>query len=137
MIIMAMVVAFFLASISSSQIFITGTPRINPLFIAKLQNLPSAFTEKTTKFIALLRVTPTPMNVATNNSSAISAQDQKMIQNLDKLPVASLNLIATGIYAKEDKNSSTIYVRVTKDAQWEEKVIEIDGKKITLQFPKQ
>ena len=52
------------------------------------------------------------------------------------IPLSSMTPIAKGIYAKEDKELKTVYIRVTKDAEWQEKIIESNGHKILLRYPK-
>jgi uncharacterized protein YycO len=54
---------------------------------------------------------------------------------LATIPLSSMTQISKGIYAKEDKELKTVYIRVTKDAQWQEKIIESNGHKILLRYP--
>lgn len=56
-------------------------------------------------------------------------------KNLLTTPLSAMTPIAQGVYAKEDKDLKTIYVRITKEAKWEEKFIEINGQKILIRYP--
>ncbi len=54
---------------------------------------------------------------------------------IEQLPVSALKPIGKGIYAKEE-NGDVVYIRVTKDVEFEEREINYEGKKIKVRFPK-
>ncbi len=85
--------------------FIPTNPRSAFLFLAKLKNNFLAFvSQKTTS------------------------------ESLAKTHLFFMRQIGKGVYAKEDKKLKIIYVRVTKDAELVEKTIEVNGRKILLQY---
>ncbi len=50
--------------------------------------------------------------------------------------IAQMTPIAKGIYAKEDPINKTVYLRYTKDVQWNQQVINYNGQQIKLMIPK-
>lgn len=104
-----LIVSLFLVIILSKFLFIFPTPRINPMFIVDIRN-----------YLAHLFL---PKNIP---ASTFYSQ----------LPINELSTIAPGVYAKKDEKNNTIYIRFTKDAVWEDKVIVSEGKTFTIRYPK-
>lgn len=63
-------------------------------------------------------------------------ENQKKMEEYTNLPVIALSNLSKGIYAKEDKQNNIMYIRVTKDAPWQEKIINANGKKILIRLIK-
>jgi hypothetical protein len=61
---------------------------------------------------------------------------KKTYAYLGKTPTFFMKQISKGIYAKEDKELGTIYIKISKDIQWEEKIINVNGQKILLKVSK-
>lgn len=51
-------------------------------------------------------------------------------KELDFIPLAK------GVYAKEDTSTNTVYIHVTKDVEFEERNVKIDGEALTVRFAK-
>lgn len=106
-IISALVIAFIIVSLASSTLFIQPTPRINPLFFADIKTyLADLFPKKNSAF------------------------------SYSSLPLNALTPLSKGVYAINDKVNKTIYIRFTNDVEWDEKVIQSEGKTYTIRFPK-
>ncbi len=82
-------------------------PRSTFLFIAKLQR---NFSESISKKVASLRLATTPLS--------------------------AMKQINKGVYAKEDKELGTVYIKVTKDAERTEQILESNGQKIKIIYIK-
>jgi hypothetical protein len=61
---------------------------------------------------------------------------KKSYSNLGKTPAFFMKKISKGVYAKEDKDLGTVYIKFTKDVRWEEKMITVNGQKILLRVSK-
>lgn len=112
-IILTLFVVGLLIKTQSNKIFFANTPRIHPSFIAFVRNLPKSF-----------RTTP---QIANKKNPDL---------NTFKLPLSEFNKIAQGVYAKEDKENNIVYIRVEKDVVYEEKILNYQGRQITVKFPK-
>ncbi len=122
-IVLTIAMALILSSGLSNTIFLASTPRINKPSLAKLKNLPGTLVNNSANFLA----------------SLFNPRDKiikEKIGQFSTLPVSSMQRIGTGVYAQEDKKDNVVYIRVTKDAQWDERQINFQGKIITVRFPK-
>lgn len=136
-ILVAMIAAFVLANVSSRTIFLSSTPKINHVFIAKVINLPGTILHYTQSTLARL-MQPSTSNQTTNNQFASLPKFQKG-NNMQTVPDSLLKPITKGVYAGEtitNNNEKVVYIRVTKDAEIEERVIDYNGQKITIRAPK-
>ncbi len=124
-IISALVFSLVISSVLTQTIFFANTPMINKSFLAKIINFPSTVLESSRNFIASLI-----------NRSNISQNQATAIQQFKQLPVTALKSVTKGIYAQEDKANNIIYVRVTKDVEYESRVFNVNGKQVTVHFPK-
>lgn len=112
-IILALIVSFILTKLAVANIFLANTPVINKASIADKVN--------STKYFF---------------ASLFTKSSNQDFASIEKLPTSALKSLATGVYAKEDAQGDVVYIRVTKDMQWEEKVITYNGKQITIRVPK-
>lgn len=113
-----LVFAFVSTHIISKTVFLANSPRINKQFLSALINNSRTFFA----------------NLGKNTS--LSDNQKNALQQIEKLPSTALNQVSSGVYAKEDKKNNVIYIRITKDAEWEERIIVMDGKEIKVRFPK-
>lgn len=137
-ILMIIVVALTISSISTKTIFLGATPRINKIFLARTISFPGIVVNKTQNYLASLFVPhPTP-SVSTPEIAFTQPQalQKTVLQQFQFLPTNALNKVAQGVYAKEDSETNTVYIRLTKDIQWETRTIDWNGKKIQALFPK-
>lgn len=107
----------------SNNVFIAKSPKVNKAFFANLRYLPLDIVNNTQQFLASIF---NPMDQIT----------KKKLDEFNKLPVSALNTIGKGVYAKEDRENNIVYIKVTKDAEWEEKEINFQGKIMKVRFPK-
>lgn len=120
-IIVSMILAFVISRLSSQTIFIANTPRINRNFIAKVINFPG-------NIIQNYLSNQTQKNVSQTASS--------MTNTLERLPVSAMKQISQGTYAYENAQDNVVYIRITDKANYEERIITVNGKPIKLRFPK-
>lgn len=118
-----LIFAFVIANMMSTTVFMAKTPRINKFFLAGLANLPN-------KLIANLA------SVNNGSKKIDRVQQNQAVDQMKQLPASALNSVAPGVYAKDDENNNIIYIRITKDAQWEERTVNVDGREMKLRFPK-
>ena len=125
-IILSMVIALVIAQLSTRTIFMANTPRINKIFIAKLIKLPQSVLKSTQEFIA--------KNSNKNTVPSTASLNNNLPQN--NIPVSAMKEVSKGIYAKEDTENNVFYIHITKDMEFEEKILNYNGKQIKLRFPK-
>ncbi len=75
------------------------------------------------------------------NTPRINPQFVASIRNLPVNIASAINQIgfskiSQGVYAKEDKKTNVIYMRVTGDVEFEEKQLTVNGQTVILRFPK-
>lgn len=120
---LALFIGLVLTNFLSRSVFIANSPAINKAFISGLQMLPQNLFNSSTKQQAQPVAKKTvPSETPTSFS-------------FENLPVSALKFLGKGIYAKE-KNNNVVYIRVTKDVEFEEKDITYNGKVIKVMFPK-
>jgi len=110
--------AFFFMRLLSGTVFLSNSPRLNSSFFLALKN-------KTFNFLASLSV-----------KSKVNGTANAALKSLEQLPSSTLRSVGTGVYAKEDTSSDVIYIRIDKNAEWEEKIISLDGRQIKIRVPK-
>ena len=110
-IIFVLIISFILAGFVSKNLFLANSPRINETFLANLKAWPQDLI------------------------ASIVNRGQPDYKKFENLPVTALKPVASGVYAGEE-NGNVVYIRVTKDAQYEERVINYEGKQITIRVPK-
>ncbi len=120
--IIVLIVAFVIASSLSRTVFIANTPRIYKTFIAKLIEFPQQALRQLKRYYA-------------SNQTPTAPKKQTDFAAIEKLPDTALKSVAKGVYAHEE-DGNIVYIRVTKDAEFEEKEINYEGKKIKVRFPK-
>jgi hypothetical protein len=70
-------------------------------------------------------------------ASLITPQKETItVKEYRQLPDSALNRITAGVYAKEDKANNVIYIRVTDDVEYDERIIEVNGQQTRVRFPK-
>lgn len=121
---LAILISLVIVTLTSNVIFIANTPRLNKLFLTELINLPQTVVDNSKAFLTSLGLSQKEKN------------KNEAIKNLSNLPLSQLKPIAKGVYAKEDISNNIYYVRVTKDADFEERIIDYRGQKIKIRFPK-
>lgn len=125
---LSLAIAFVLANVSSNTVFFGQTPRFNEGFIAKLINLPADILNSTKNFI---------VSIGQNTSQNQDMKQSEVLLQYSQLPDNLLKQVASGVYAKEDQINNVLYMRVSKDAQYEpKKIIDENGQEITVLFPK-
>jgi len=87
--------------------FLPSNPRSSVLFLTKLKN----------NFLVLF-----------SNKNSYS--------RLVSTPLSAMKQISKGVYAKEDKELGTVYIKVTKDVEQTAQIIELNGKKIKIIYLK-
>lgn len=117
-ILVVMALAFFIADLSSKTVFLAKTPKINPNFIARLNNI---FPKKNKEETIALPV---------------------MVKRREELPSAiteSLNMplkpVSKGVYAGE-KNNINVYEFRQDEIDWVEYTFVINGKEMKIKVPK-
>ena len=113
--ILALILSFILVKTQTKKVFFGETPRINPNFIASIKNIPYSIQ---------------------NIQLAKKAKIDPELEKIEKLPLSEFNKIADGVYAKEDRENNTVYIRVEENIEFEDKIINYNGKQITVKFPK-
>ncbi len=119
---LALVAAFVIASSLSRTVFVANTPRINKAFIAKLKDFPQQAFRQLKRYYA-------------SNQAPAAPTKKTDFAAIEKLPDTALKSVAKGVYAHEE-NGDVVYIRVTKDAEFEEREINYEGRKIKVRFPK-
>lgn len=120
-----LIVAFIGTQVISKTIFLSNSPRLNPAFFIALRNAPFTLIDTTRNFLASL-----------DQKQSVSNSQKTAFQKLEQLPVTALNKVGTGVYAQGDTANKVIYIKITKDAEWEEKTIIYNDKQIKVRFPK-
>jgi len=115
----ALIVSLLFVMFISKIVFVDNTPKVSVNFLANLRNAPLLVWESLSSL-----------------GKTSSMKKEIALKKLRDLPDSSLNTIAQGVYAKEDTTNKVVYIRVTKDAQWEERQIMLDGKPTTIRIPK-
>lgn len=140
-IIFTIFIALIISWFFSQTIFLKGTPQIDPLFLTKLRVLPNLLVNRSKELFTSTfdknkstgdSLPKTEILVAKDNLQERSLAFEK----IKKLPDSSLQFMSKGVYAKEDKKTNIVYIRITKDAEWEEKTVTIDGKLTKIMIPK-
>lgn len=63
-------------------------------------------------------------------------QKKNPYDELKNLPLTAMKKVSKGIYAIEKPTLNTVFVRITKDAEWNETIIEYNGKRFKILLPK-
>jgi hypothetical protein len=103
----SLAIALLITLILSQTLFFFNSPRLNPFFLAKLKK----------DFLALF---------SKKNSYG----------KLASTPLSAMTPISQGVFAKEDKELGTLYIKVTKEAERSEQILESNGKKIKIIYIK-
>jgi len=126
-IILLVLISFILVRVASSTIFIANTPKINTFALARLKNMPILFLNDTKNlFASIFKKTAETTNSSLKNN----------LKKMDQLPLNAYKIVTKGVYAKEDKETGIIDLRITKDLEFEERKMKINGKEVTIRFPK-
>jgi hypothetical protein len=130
----SIILALIITQVSSRTIFMSNTPRINKSFIAKIIQLPGNILNNTKQFIASISFKqPNNINSNTSINQSIPVVTAKKINNL---PLTAMQQLSKGVYAYRDTSDNILYIKVTKDMEYEERVLNYNGKQIKLRFPK-
>ena len=116
-ILLSMLVAFTVVTFTSGKIFLADSPMINPNFISSLKTLPSNLLNSPQRFFA-------------------NKNQTQQLNQYQSLQTNVMKSLAPGVYAKEDDQGNPVYVRVTNDLQWEERVLNENGIQVTVRYPK-
>lgn len=120
--IIVLIAAFIITSTLSRTVFVANTTRINKAFIAELKDFPQHAFRQLKRYYASRQTPPTP-------------QKKTDFAAIENLPNTALKSVAKGVYAHEE-DGNIVYIRMTKDVEFEEKEINYEGKKIKVRFPK-
>lgn len=139
----AMIVSFIVIKILINQIFIAGTPKINPVFLSRLRSFPKTIAALPGKIYEALQSSPknTTIQPIQNRQSTSKYARRLPIRDLSTLDtvVKSMPLqpIAKDVYAGEDNKYDVSYLKIGENSQWEEiEYTAKDGKKYKLLRPK-
>lgn len=120
----AIVVALIFTQSLSTSVFIANTPQINTYFLSDTIQLAQNFMK----------------NISNKSQTTAQKSDPKKqsesIEKFSNLPSSALNKMAPGVYAKEDIDNDVVYIRVDKDAEWDEQIVMVDGVEKKIRFPK-
>jgi hypothetical protein len=149
-IILVIIISFFFSIWLTNNVFITNTPRLNPLFIAKLKSAPgyiasipkliqNAISSKSQNQIA--KNEPSS-NQTANNSPRPKYETIQLSQTMSTMPKvtppasAVFKSVSKGVYAAEGSNNSK-YIKIEKGTPVEVRVYHItmpDGTSKEVQF---
>jgi len=117
-----LLVAFGLVTLVSPQVFLANTPRINPLFIASIKNLPTNIAGTPDRIVAYIGNIITNKNNQTNPSSTVI------------IPASvALKEVTSGVYAGEDAATKKTYIRIDKtNPNLKQKEYTIQGIKVVV-----
>lgn len=118
-IVLSLSIAFVVVGFVSKPFFLANTPRLNKDFIGRLVHIPGLIAYRIQ--ISLFGI---PSKTYTPDFASI-----------EKLPNSALIEISKGVFAKEEQGE-IVYIRVTKDVEYEEMKVILDGKKTTIRVPK-
>jgi len=131
---LAIMIAVFLGvEVIAPQVFLANSPRISPIFIARLKNTPAYFASLPGNLIASL-------NPFGKKLSSPTAEIFSQIPKVNPPAGIIFQSVAKGVKAAEDKKTNTIYFTVEKGTQFkviETEITQSDGtkKKIKLLIP--
>ena len=150
----ALIIAFFATSVASNTVFIAGTPYINEPFLAELQNSPGVFLQRTTDYVASItlgrdgltayqqqRVGEYAASGNQNTGSSQAGLPLDMGEDSSALPpptrpeefvAQGYTETATDIYQKTNTTQKTMYIHVGADAQFEKRMITLDGQEVEV-----
>lgn len=121
-IIFSLVISYLAIMVMVNAVFLANTPRINPLFIAKLKNIPSSLVTLPSRILAALSSPQRPSNSNTNINPAGIAQNQPnglTFTNVNPPPSTAFRPMAAGVFAGENTATKTKYVTIKKGTQFE------------------
>lgn len=122
-ILLSLFFAFIIVNNVGKRLFLNNTPKINQSYLLEVRNSLFAFLDDSQRFLASLL----------NPRYAVL---QNKIKKYNSLPTSAMQSVGTGVYAKEDELNNITYIRITKDSEWEERTIIMDGKQVTIRIPK-
>lgn len=125
-VVIILIFSFIVTKAISNNIFLANSPRLNQQFLLSLKNLPLTLVSSTRNFIASLN----------QKQTSITDTQKTTLQRFKQLPTTGLNQLSKGVYAEIDSQEKIVYIRVTGDAEWEERIVNYEGKRIKVRFPK-
>lgn len=80
-----------------------------------------------------------PPSIPTNIPTSIppTSIPQSPYDALQNIATSQMDLVSSGVYAKEDTTLKTVFIRITQDASWDAQIIDYQGQKIKILVPKQ
>ena len=115
MLMLALLATFAAVKLITPQVFLADTPRISPMFISNIQNVPSTLASIPQSILQLF-----------NNSQ---------VQNIENVAVkavpSGLNFsnVATGVQAAEDNQNNKVYLKLQPGTYYQIQEIVVNGVK--------
>ncbi len=135
-IILVLAAAFLLGSFVSNSIFVASTPIVRSDVMTRLKNLPKDLLNSTKNTIAFM----SSLGRSTEqNRQQISAQNQvytnfiKNEPNVTPPPQVPFKAISKGVYAADDPQTNTRYLKLDSGTKLQEKTIKIRNSDGTVQ----
>lgn len=130
----ALVLSFVLVQTVISQVFIANSPRIHPLFLARVKNLPYYVKTVPTRTLAFIRA-----GIAgTFNKNARNQYNAALKQVPVVTPPENVFFqpIKTGVYAGQDETTKKTYMKIDAGTkvQLQEFILK-DGRVVKLMVP--
>ena len=128
-----MIAVFLGVEVIAPQVFLANSPRISPIFVARLKNAPTYFASLPGNLIASL-------NPFGKKLSSPTAEIFSQIPKVNPPAGIIFQSVAKGVKAAEDKTTNTIYFTIEQGTQFrviETEITQPDGtkKKIKLMIP--
>lgn len=128
-----MIAVFLGVEVIAPQVFLANSPRISPIFIARLKNAPAYFASLPGNLIASL-------NPFGKKLSSPTAEIFSQIPKVNPPAGIIFQSVAKGVKAAEDKTTNTIYFTIEQGTQFrviETEITQPDGtkKKVKLMIP--
>lgn len=126
-IISLLAISLFTVVFLAPQVFISNTPKVNPLFITRIINVPSYVAGIPGQIMVMFRSTNSDESARTVLSS---------IPQVTPPPGLLFQMISKGVRAAEDPATKTKYMQIDAGAQVEVSVIKLkDGREIKIVRP--
>lgn len=136
----SILIGFILSLFLINTVFIASSPRINKLFFGQLKDASLSLVYQSqqlfTKRFLSQPIPTTQPQIVKKDPVHIPQAPSVVSEKLQKIPLSSLQPITKGVYATGDKAENIVYIRITEDVEFEEHVVNVDGKQVKIRFPK-
>lgn len=136
-------ISFLTVKLLAPQVFLANTPRVNPLFIAKLKNIPANIAQKSSSsttqsknnqiatntghsgpYVTSQPITGNTDTTAPAGSTPLPISEQEVSSSLDKLASvtppaqAAFVPVASGVSTYTDSSTNKTILKIEKGAQY-------------------